>query len=62
MPDVQLTLTTEERDLLVGLLERVMKEALVEEHRTESSAFRERIVKREHLISSIIGKLGSASR
>jgi len=62
MPDVPLTLTPEERDLLVSLLETVMKEALVEEHRTESSAFRERIVKREHLISSILGKLGSSSR
>jgi len=62
MPDLNLTLTTEERDVLVGLLETLMKETLVEEHRTESSSFRDRIIKREHLLASILSKLGSPPR
>jgi hypothetical protein len=57
MPDSQLTLTPEERQFLVGLLEMVLKDTLVEEHRTRTLSYREHILHREELINHLLEKL-----
>jgi hypothetical protein len=58
MAEVSLTLTPEERDFLVSLLNTVLKETRVEEHRTRTLSFREFVVHREELINALLGKLG----
>jgi hypothetical protein len=58
MADSQLTLTAEERQFLVELLEMVLKDTQIEEHRTRTLSFREHIVHREEIIASLLGKLG----
>jgi len=58
MAESQLVLTGEERKFLVGLLELVLKDTLVEEHRTRTLSYREHIVHREELINGLLKKLG----
>jgi hypothetical protein len=58
MTDLQLTLTNPERECLVEMLERALKETRVEEHRTRAPAYREHVVEREDLIVSLLSKLG----
>jgi hypothetical protein len=58
MADTQLTLTAEERQLLVELLDWVLKETLVEERRTSTLKYRELVHHREELISGLLRKLG----
>jgi hypothetical protein len=58
MNDLQLTLTTDEREFLANLLELTMKETRIEEHRTRTPSFREHMVQREELIASLLKKLG----
>ena len=58
MPDTQLTLTAQERDQLLELLQEVLKETKVEEHRTRSPSFREIVLQKEQAISSVLRKLG----
>ena len=58
MAEHQLTLTAEERQFLVGLLELVLKDTKVEEHRTRTPSYREHIVRREQLIADLLRKLG----
>lgn len=60
MTDLQLTLTNPERECLVELLERALKETRVEEHRTRAPTYREHVIQREDLISSLLSKLGQA--
>lgn len=55
--DTQLTMSAEERDVLVGLLEIALKEAQIEEHRTRAPSFREHVLKRENAIVSLLSKL-----
>jgi site-specific DNA-methyltransferase (adenine-specific) len=62
MADAQLTLTTEERQYLVGLLETTLKEVRVEEHRTRTPSYREHVVHQEDLIKSVLGKLGQPAK
>ena len=62
MADTQLTLTAEEREYLVSLLENVLKETRVEEHRTRTPSFREHVLHREELIASLLGKLGKPAK
>jgi hypothetical protein len=57
MVDKQLTLTAEEQEYLLGLLETARKATLVEEHRTRALEYREHIVQREALITSLLEKL-----
>ena len=61
MAEMQLNLTGEERDYLVGLLERVRKDTLVEEHRTRTPSYREDIDRQEKLITGLLSKLGKAN-
>jgi hypothetical protein len=58
MAETPLTLTAEERQFLVSLLQLVLKDTLVEEHRTRTPSYRDHIVHREDLIRGLLGKLG----
>ena len=57
MAESQLTLTAPEREYLVGLLETVLKEKRVEEHRTRTLSYRQYVVQEEDLIRALLGKL-----
>jgi hypothetical protein len=59
MADMQLTLSDEERQFLAEFLDRSLKEMRVEEHRTRTPSFRELIVEKESLASSLLRKLGA---
>ena len=58
MAESHLTLTAEEHQFLVDLLGEVLKEKLVEEHRTATRDFRKVVQKQEELIAGLLGKLG----
>jgi len=58
MTDTQLTLTADERAYLVDLLDNILKETRVEEHRTRTPSYRERVIHQEDLIASLLKKLG----
>jgi hypothetical protein len=60
MTELQLTVTAEERRCLVGLLERILKETLVEEHRTRTPTYRENVLKQEQLMQGLLNKLGQS--
>ena len=62
MAETQLTLTTQERDCLVKLLELELKQRLVEEHRTRSPAYREHVLDEEAMVESVLRKLGHPPR
>jgi hypothetical protein len=53
-----ISLNDEERAFLVSLLELALKEARIEEHRTRNPTFREHVLHREELLSSVLEKLG----
>jgi hypothetical protein len=58
MAELQLTLSPEERDYLVSLLQEVLKETRIEEHRTRTPSYREHVLHQEDLIVALLGKLG----
>jgi hypothetical protein len=57
MPDLQLTLTDPERAYLVNLLQTVLKDTQVEEHRTRTPSYREFVLQQEALIRQLLNKL-----
>jgi hypothetical protein len=57
MGEQQLTLTAEERQYLVGLLENTLKVTLVEEHRTRAPSYREHVLHNEEIIQAVLKKL-----
>lgn len=59
MPELQLVLTADERQFLLDLLQTVLKDAYIEEHRTRAPSYREHILQKETLLNSILNKLGS---
>ena len=58
MPDTQLTLNAEEKKFLVEFLQAVLRDTRIEEHRTRTPSFREHIVQKEHMVESLLKKLG----
>ena len=58
MAESQLTLADEERAFLVNLLQTVLKDKLVEEHRTRTLSYREVVLHQESLIAGLLSKLG----
>lgn len=58
MGDLQVTLTSEEREYLVDHLERVLKDTRIEEHRTRTPTYREHVLRQENLIVAVLRKLG----
>ncbi len=59
MNDQQLTLTAEERQVLVDLLKRVLKNERIEEHRTRTPLYRENVIREETLLGNVLKKLGA---
>ncbi len=57
MGELQLTLTAEERTYLASLLNEILKEKLVEEHRTRTLSYRTNVVHEEATIQSILKKI-----
>jgi hypothetical protein len=57
MPALTLTLTAEEGKYLEQLLEAVLKDTRVEEHRTRTPIYREAVVHREEMILALLAKL-----
>jgi hypothetical protein len=58
MTEFQLSLTGEERDYLKRLLDELLKQKLVEGHRTRTLSYRPTVVHEEELISAVLQKLG----
>jgi hypothetical protein len=56
----QLTVTDEEQQFLQGLLEMTLKETRVEEHRTRAPGYRQYVIQKEGLITSLLKKLEKA--
>lgn len=61
MADTALMLTEEERKFLADFLEMCLKDTQVEEHRTRTISYRDHLLHREHLIGSLLQKLGKTS-
>jgi hypothetical protein len=61
MAQLQVALTAEELQYLSELLETVLKETRVEEHRTRTISYREHVVHREEVIQGLLNKLGQAA-
>ena len=57
MADLQVTFSSEERAYLQSLLNEILKEKLVEEHRTRKPSFRATVVQEEDTIQAILKKL-----
>jgi hypothetical protein len=53
-----MTLTAEEHTYLVGLLENVLKDKRIEEHRTRTLSYRQYVLREEELITGLLSKLG----
>jgi hypothetical protein len=60
MAESSLTLADVERAYLVELLERTLKDARVEEHRTRAPTYREHVLQRENVIVGLLKKLGKS--
>ena len=61
MTDLHLTLTDEERAFLAEFLQKTLKDMRIEEHRTRTSSYRERIIEREDLVNQLLHKLGAVA-
>ena len=61
MAEQQLTLTAEERHYLVDLLNVVLKDTRVEEHRTRKPTYRQHVLHKEELIIRLLSKLGQTA-
>jgi hypothetical protein len=57
MASLQITLSDEERQCLASLLETVLKEKQIEEHRTRTPSYRELIQHQEALIQQVLDKI-----
>jgi hypothetical protein len=57
MTDLQLVLSADERQFLQKLLERTLKDTLIEEHRTRTPSYREYVVHNEEIIQAVLKKL-----
>jgi hypothetical protein len=60
MTDLQVTLTEEEREYLLGLLDTVLKDRRIEEHRKRTPSYREHVLHQEELIQALLNKLRAA--
>lgn len=58
MNELELILTSEEREYLLELLETTLKDTRVEEHRTESPTYRKYVIHREEIVAGLLSKLG----
>jgi hypothetical protein len=61
MTEPQSLFTAKERQFLVDLLEMVLKEKRVEEHRTRTPSFRPYVVEQEEMLQRVLAKLRQAA-
>jgi hypothetical protein len=61
MNEIQLTLSAEEKELLVSLLEREISQRLIEEHRTRKPSYRQYIQRDEAILQAVLKKLTDAA-
>ncbi|HXY36420.1 MAG TPA: hypothetical protein VEI07_19445 [Planctomycetaceae bacterium] len=57
MANIQITLTPEERQYLLRILENAIGESRVEAHRTHTPEFRERVHEEQTLLRGLVSKL-----
>jgi len=57
LPAATLTLTGEERSLLLAVLEQKLREVRVEEHRTDSLEFAKLVRQQETLLEGLLDKV-----
>ena len=62
MPETGYNLTEGERAFLVELLQRTLKDARTEEHRTRTPSYRETVLRQEDVITAILNKLGQPAK
>ena len=62
MADLQVAFTAEERKFLSDLLEEILKERRIEEHRTRKPSYREHVIHDEALISSVLRKVKPSAK
>ena len=62
MPESSLTLSADESTFLVDLLQTVLKDTRIEEHRTRTPNYREHVLHKEDLIKSVLTKLGHPAK
>jgi hypothetical protein len=62
MADATLTLTSEEREFLVEHLQMTLSQTRIEEHRTDSLKYRERVHRDEQLLENLLAKLRDSGR
>ena len=55
--EMQIQFTSEERKFLCDLLQNMLKNTQVEEHRTRTPSYRKHIVHEEELIRAVLDKL-----
>jgi hypothetical protein len=55
--ELQVTLTGEEREYLLGLLETTLKDMRVEEHRTRTPSYREVVLRQEATAEALLAKI-----
>jgi hypothetical protein len=57
MTELQVTLTSEERDYLLELLNTTLKDMRVEEHRTRTPTYRQHVLHQEDIVQGLLKKL-----
>jgi hypothetical protein len=57
MAEHALTLSDQERRVLLELLDEMLKETKIEEHRTRNLSYRQFVVEREKALESVLNKL-----
>jgi hypothetical protein len=62
MPETAYQFTEGERAFLVELLQRTLKDARTEEHRTRTPSYRETVLRQEDAITAILNKLGQPAK
>jgi hypothetical protein len=62
MTEQQLDLTAAERECLMTILQRALKETRIEEHRTRAPTYREHVVDQDRIITALLAKLGQATK
>jgi hypothetical protein len=57
MADVQITLSSDEKQYLLRTVEHALGESRVEAHRTHTQDFRDRVLEEEKLLRALLAKL-----
>ena len=62
MREFKVTFSPEERAYLLELLNAVLKETRIEEHRTRTPNYRSGVIRREEVIAGLLTKLGQPAK